>query len=331
MLYRSNPKISVVIPVYNVAKYLTECINSLLLQTFTDIEIILIDDESTDGSSMICDSFAQVDNRVKVEHIVHSGAAVARNTGISIARGEYLTFVDGDDYISNNMYEIMLGEITRSNADIVICDYVEINECGECILNSSRKVMPYIEYSKDEFVDEFTKPYSSELYITLWNKLCKRSLFQNITFPAGKYYEDEFIIHPILLRCHKILTIGDKLYFYRKRVGSLTSIKYDPHILDYGEALIDRYEAAKANKYSLWASVCAQQIAGEIPQWLKYSKENKIIEQQFIVLCRKSSFLLWRFQPWSGFSLFSRLFFKMVIMIPYPFIIWQNYKIKKNK
>ena len=127
--------ISVIIPVYNVVNYFDRCINSIINQTFKNLEIIIVDDGSTDGSSEACDKIAKIDNRIKVIHQINMGLSAARNAGLNIATGEYIAFVDSDDYLHPRMYEILYKEMTKNEVDMVICEFNEFEEEPKYIAN----------------------------------------------------------------------------------------------------------------------------------------------------------------------------------------------------
>lgn len=204
-----NPKISIIVPVYKVEKYIHKCIDSILNQTFKDFEIILVDDGSPDNCGKICDEYAQKDDRVVVIHKENCGVSSARNAGLDIARGEYIGFVDSDDYIEDDMYENLYNCSVLNNADISIIGVKEINELG----------MVLYEYipNKINFSEILKRAHA-------WNKLFKRKLFfeNNLFFIENKYYEDLELISKLFIKANKVCNVDEKCYIYLQRDGSTT-------------------------------------------------------------------------------------------------------------
>lgn len=214
--------ISVIIPVYNVEKYLEKCIQSVINQTYKNLEIILVNDGSTDNSLNICKKFSNIDNRIVLFNKENGGLSSARNFGIDNASGEYISFLDSDDFISENMYEILVDNLEKFNGDISIiesCDVYENNYFIEKQINEKEVII----YSKQEAMIK----YFEGNFIPAWGKLYKKRLFNNIRFPLGILNEDEAIMIKIFDSCDKnIIYQNIKLYFYLKREsGSITSTK----------------------------------------------------------------------------------------------------------
>ena len=230
--------ISVIVPVYNVEKYLSECLDSILNQTYKQLDVILVDDGSTDSSGDICDSYAKRDRRVQVIHQKNSGVASARNNGLDRARGQYIAFVDSDDFIDNAMYEIMYRKLSISDADMIICGYKKIDEEGKPVHNDSP--IKNQELSVHDALEKLNEK-NGWYYLTVWNRMYKKEVWDNIRFDVGKKHEDEFIVHKLFARCNKILTIEDKLYSYRNRQNSIMTGKADATRLDAVEAVYTRY------------------------------------------------------------------------------------------
>lgn len=213
-LKRKDNMFSVIVPVYNVEKYLDKCLASILGQTFKDYECIIVDDGSPDNSNTIIDNYVKKDQRFKVIHQKNMGLSAARNVGLDIAKGDYITFIDSDDYIANDYLEKFASKITSTDADIVICGFIEV----------------YAEYikevsSKSENTDEIKKNILADvLHAYPWNKCYKKDLFQNIRFPVNKIFEDLLTIPEVCLNAHKIVCIHEKLYYYnRQNLNSITS------------------------------------------------------------------------------------------------------------
>lgn len=210
-------KISIIIPVYNVENYIEKCFASIIKQkNMNDVEIICIDDGSTDNSGKICDKYAKIDERFKVIHQKNLGAAVARNVGLGIAQGKYIAWIDPDDYIADNWYE-QINICIEKDIDFIFFDYIYLlNNVSEKkrYENSSG----YIE--KEKFLKELV--LDKKIQSQLWSKVIKKSLFCNIKIPVElKIFEDYAIMHYLAERAKTIYYISDYLYFYLVRKGSL--------------------------------------------------------------------------------------------------------------
>lgn len=214
------PKLSIIVPVYNVEKYLSKCIDSILNQTFEDFELILIDDGSPDECGKICDNYANKDRRIIVIHQKNAGVSAARNAGLDIAKGEYIGFIDSDDYIDKTMYEKLINAIESFNVDMAICGYDYINEAGNVerkFKSSSPKT-----YSKSEtFSAMFDMPQSIRLGLV--NKLFKNNLIKNLRLPIDYHStEDGYFLINYLENINSSVFIREGLYKNAVRTGSAT-------------------------------------------------------------------------------------------------------------
>lgn len=213
--------ISVIVPVYQVEQYLEECIESILSQTYTNFEVLLIDDGSTDNCPKICDAYAKEDNRIKVVHQKNQGLSAARNTGISIAKGEYLTFIDSDDVVTKRYLEILYSLLIKYKADIAQTGYKKIvNKMFEEGENYNTE---YVVENKDEMCAKIYqfKGENDVLWVTTWGKLYKASLFINVRFPVGRTHEDQFTTYRLFSMSHKNVITNYPTYGYRQREGSI--------------------------------------------------------------------------------------------------------------
>lgn len=235
----SNPLISVIIPVYNIADYIQKCIDSVIKQTYKNLEIILVDDGSSDISGQICDQYSREDSRIIVFHKENGGLSDARNYGIERAHGEFLGFVDGDDRIHPQMYEIMLSKILLEEAELVTCWFEQRNEVSfEKTVDISSLYTKII--SASEALIDIETPL-----VVAWNKLYKKNIFTDLRYPVGKVHEDEYVIHRIFKKCNKIVVIDYPLYFYTIRQGSIVASMNVQRIYDALEAFADRITFAE--------------------------------------------------------------------------------------
>lgn len=222
-------KVSIIVPVYNVQNYLEKCLDSILEQTYNDLEIILVDDGSTDKSGFICDSYEKKDKRVKVIHKKNGGLSAARNAGLEIASGDYLLFIDSDDWIENDYVNYLLHLIIQYKTDISICEIINITENGRIInnpLNDNCEVLLDEKRSLLELLK--TRLFST----SVCGKMFCRKLFSNRRFPVGKIYEDIPVVYDIFLEGHKVAFGAKGLYYYLLRQNSITKSKFSTKRLD---------------------------------------------------------------------------------------------------
>ena len=210
----SNPKISIIVPVYNVERYLRQCIDSILAQTYTDFELLLIDDGSPDNSGNICDEYAKKDPRIRVFHKPNGGVSTARNMGIDNAKGEYISFIDADDYVEPNFLEEMLNAMNRYNADLVCCGvWVGVKADGSYV--SIRSTASDKVFNRKEGLIEMFAMDS--FHVWPYNKLYKASIIKGngLKFPVGiRYSEDQVFVTRYIMLCFKVVYISKVLYHY---------------------------------------------------------------------------------------------------------------------
>lgn len=222
-----KPLISVIVPVYNVENYLGRCLSSICRQKYTNLEILLVNDGSTDASPQICENFAQKDARMKVFHKSNGGLSDARNYGIEHAEGEYITFVDSDDFIGEEYIAILFDAMCNTNSDISICESQKFFRIEN--IPPKKQKINIKEYSGYEAFKGFC--YQS-LPITAWGKLYKRKLFEKIRFPKDRIYEDFGTIYKLFLKANHVTYINDIQYFYFQRSDSIMGQKFTPKNMD---------------------------------------------------------------------------------------------------
>lgn len=219
--------ISVIVPVYNVEQYLADCIQSILMQTYSLFEIILVDDGSTDGSGILCDVWQKKDSRIRVFHQKNSGLSAARNRGMREAKGEYLCFVDSDDWIAPDYLKILYENLLTFHADVSCCRYLPFfdgEDRNHKVTEMSAENCPRF-CMREELWDVLTDigaDCQSTWLIVAWNKLICREAVKEIVFPEGRWHEDEFFIHRLLMKINNLVDTDVPLYYYRKRADSIT-------------------------------------------------------------------------------------------------------------
>lgn len=231
------PDVSVIVPIYNVDMYLKRCIDSIINQIFTNIEIILVNDGSLDTSPQICDDYARLDSRIKVIHKENGGLSDARNVGISVSRGRYLAFVDSDDYLDPSYLAVLYYAAERNGCDISSCNYaIYKQEKGTHKTINVRKPLPGMTTGK-KICRLTIRDFRSRAYV--WNKLYKRELFFNrdmIRFPK-MYFEDTATTPRLMYYAKRVVVVDKCLYYYTKRKGSIVSHLDVKKMSDYINAL----------------------------------------------------------------------------------------------
>lgn len=241
MIKKDNNKmnlISVIVPVYKVEKYLDRCIESIVNQTHSNLEIILVDDGSPDNCPVICDKWATLDRRIKVIHKENGGLSDARNSGMAAASGEFVGFVDSDDWIAFEMYEKLLGAIKQDGSDIAACAVKMVWEDGTpCthLIKQANCVLDNFNAQKELLLERKLKQ-------PVWYKLYRRSTIQNILFEKGKYHEDVYWSYQIIGNAKKVSIIDFVGYYYWQRKESIMGEKYSMKRLDSIEAYCRRLE-----------------------------------------------------------------------------------------
>lgn len=233
-----RPDISIIVPIYKVEKYLERCINSILNQSFSNFELILVDDGSPDNCGKICDEYKKKDNRITVIHKKNGGLSDARNAGLDIAKGKYIGFVDSDDIIHPRMYEILFQCINKSNSDIAQCKFKKFKNLEELKNDLDNYNETFEEYdNKTAIIDMID---NNKINVNSWNKLYKRELFEILRFPKGKIHEDEFLTYKLLYDSRKIAYIDEELYYYYQNDNGIMNGSNILKRLDRIEALEER-------------------------------------------------------------------------------------------
>lgn len=294
-------KISIIIPIYKVEAFLDDCVQSVVAQTHRNTEIILVDDGSPDNCPAMCDAWAEKDNRIKVIHKANGGLSDARNAGLDIATGDYISFVDSDDWILPKMYEKMLLVMQLEHADICACNirscYQNHEEewgCKEYIVGNSKQILDML--------------YSDTKYpVSAWNKLYKRECWKDLRFPVGKICEDAFTTYRLVHNAERIVQIPEAFYCYRIRPQSIMTSTFSIKRMDEEEAWRVNYQFIKTHYPSLYKKafrfyiqkvhVLIQTISKEHRK--EYSKQYKylkdIMKRNLIFMMLRSG-LSWKYR-----------------------------------
>ena len=250
-----QPLISVIVPIYKVENYLEKCVQSIIEQTYQNLEIILVDDGSPDNCPKLCDDLAKKDDRIKVIHKQNGGLSSARNAGIDVAQGEYIGFVDSDDYIEPQMYELLYNAIEKNNCKLSVCNINYVFENGKTIVK--------VKNSVDEFFDfnqAIVEMNTFRLFdMGAWSKLYHRDLFEDMRFPVGKFSEDFFIMYKIFEKANGIAYVSTPCYNYLQRQNSITkNKKINEDFIEAAKSQMEyldaKYEDLKVLSHTAYAS-----------------------------------------------------------------------------
>ena len=214
--------VSVIIPVFNVSPYLCEALDSVVNQSYSNIEIIIIDDGSTDKSGEVCDEYAKHDTRIKVIHQENQGLSAARNVGLDTMTGDAVAFLDPDDAYESAFIQRMVSAKINNDADLVICRYTNHNTKGKISKKGTESKFPLISKGLYDRMDTLRAVVDKTINVSVWNKLYCRRLWRGVRFPNGHVAEDRYTTFSILGNCNVVCVLDDSLYLHRKRPGSIT-------------------------------------------------------------------------------------------------------------
>lgn len=265
-------EVSVIVPIYNVELYIEKCIKSILNQTFRQFELILINDGSCDNSLEICKKYKN-DFRVRIITQPNKGLSEARNTGIRVARGKYLFFIDGDDYVNARLLDELYREIVLEKADIVQCGFIWVMENGELKEERYKGCVSKKVIYQDSWYNEYER--NNLLFTCAWNKLYKKTLFNNIRYPKGKITEDEYVLFPLFCKVRKVVIVNQPFYYYVQRKSGLSgTAKMEQRVENYLDYSSKRLKLLKKKNKEFYEKYLYMHFQG-----LKYY-EGLITESQ---------------------------------------------------
>ena len=304
-----KPLLSIIVPVYDVERYLQKCMDSILAQTFTDFELILVEDGSPDNCPALCDAAAAKDARIRVIHQKNGGLSAARNAGLDAARGDWIGFVDSDDYIAPEMYEMLYKAVQSTGADLALCDYVEVDETGALCPQM------HVSLSGTELTGRELLQKASGLMVQLaWNKLYRRAIFAQLRYPVGKVNEDLFVIPEICLNTQRAVVVPEVLYYYVQRSDSIMGKSNTLRHFDAAEAACRYWNRLVENKAyetlpvaARYTMGCVSRIYRQLPSALRKAPRSKEMRKMQFAVVRETrrycavplklqlqSWLLWR-------------------------------------
>ncbi len=299
-------KVSIIVPVYNVEQYLSECIESILNQSFRDYELILVDDGSTDKSGELCDAYAQREN-VKVIHKQNGGLSSARNAGMDIAQGELLYFVDSDDFLSENGLSELVKMYDESGADVVIAQLTQ--DRAEL---AAHQALDYFTYDRKKVLELL---FREKLNPSANCKLYRSALFNGIRFPEGLVYEDYATIPRVVDAADKIAVTQFKVYYYRPNPESITGVAFSPRRMQFftvADMMLEFLQNGNAELIKFAKMRHTRYAISFYKQIAETDFHDAEIEKYLVGLIRKNIFRYW----FTGYSVFSRAYGSVVAICP---------------
>ncbi len=289
-----NELISVVIPIYKVQDYLPQCVDSIIGQTYKNLEIILVDDGSPDDCPMICENYAQQDERIIVVHKKNGGLSDARNVGLTMAKGKYITFVDSDDYVRKDFLQSLYDAVIEKDADISLCDYISVPETGGDFTFTENYTLTV--YNNREALKRTYLAVKHGMEFVAWGKLYKTELFLNnsILYPKGKIHEDTYTTYLLYYYSKKIVFIDDIYYYYRIRSGSImtTAFNLKKLVAIDATALASDFfeEKGEVQLYGLAVNLHLKTVLKMYYELsVRYDKEDKCDQKKTVLECYRNS------------------------------------------
>ena len=227
-----NVLVSVIIPVFNVSAFLVEALDSVIYQSYSNLDIIIINDGSTDGSEVICNEYALKDKRIRVIHQKNIGLSAARNVGLDLMKGDYVVFLDSDDAYHLDYIKKMMNAMQKDSVDIVICKYINIKTNGPLKNDPIYDALPKAISGTYDKMNALYAFVDGVIDHSVWNKLYQKKLWENVRFPLGKVYEDIDTMYKLFHICAKVCIIDETLYYRRIHSGSITSTKSKKNFQD---------------------------------------------------------------------------------------------------
>lgn len=277
--------ISVIVPVYKVEPYLHKCVDSILAQTHKDLEVILVDDGSPDGCGAICDEYATRDSRVRVIHKVNGGLSDARNAGLEVCKGDYIGFVDSDDYIAPDMYETLAAFAEKEDLDVAMCGVTDIwpnREAGTSVFP------PRILTDTEALIHEIFVNHMKGSSVAVWDRIYRATRFKDLRFEKGRYMEDVYYVLSWIGRTRRFGRICDRKYFYNHREDSITDVR------ERGKKTDDLIEGYESNLAYIREHYPSSISSGEYRLWSSYRIVINWLEGSDVAYCRELAHLIRR-------------------------------------
>lgn len=321
-------KISIIIPVYNVEKYLPQCLESIVNQTYQNLEIIMINDGSTDSCPKICDDYAKKDKRIKLIHKQNGGLSDARNAGLKIATGDFISFVDSDDLVALDFFRTLSETLLENDADIAECEFQKFvhKEKIKYVPDRTENLAQLFEGEK--IMEGLIK---GPLHVMVWNKLYKIELVRDLLFPVNRISEDAFWTYKVYGECVKTVKINKELYFYRQRESSIMSSKYSIKRLDSLDAYEEKIDYIKKKFPNLVGEVKKSYCFSLIDNYIQLELNPEIDRNKFhrnIILGKIMNYNHWgEVKKWKWQDL---VWYKLFLLSSNGYMLLRKYMDKKS-
>lgn len=319
-----KPLVSIIVPVYKVESYLRRCLDSVISQTYVNLEIILVDDGSPDNCPQICDEYAEKDKRVVVIHKKNGGLSDARNAGLDICKGEYISFVDSDDWIDRDFVKILINVILCERADIAFANFKRVSDEKPCKRYTVSKSNNPIEVLDGKVAFRRLLSENGTSLVIAWGKLYKKLLFENVRFPIGLLHEDEYTTYKLLCSSSRIVFLDIPLYFYFQREDSIMGTAKSSSIRAL-RAKVERYNFIKQHEFLDLKELCLKNLCWEL--LFAYSKKN--LDEKRIGYSSRDGVLNHLRQcqrdHWkSAAPLMEKLILKFLVSFPVFYVVYQK-------
>lgn len=287
--------ISVIVPIYNTEKFLSRCLNSIMKQTYTNFEVLLIDDGSKDNSEKVCQAFVSKDSRFKYFYKHNGGLSDARNYGLKFAKGEYIAFIDSDDFINYDYLSYLYQAIISNEADIAVCSFYEVNELGKKLRKKSVDFKENIDFSGKQVVYKNICDSYNVTNVVAWNKLYRKTIFDRINYPVNRLFEDEFVFVPLFWYVKKVCFVNKALYYYVQREGSIVRSKFNKKkLIDnliYRQERINFFKTRNNKVYKCTISEMKSYIINVFKFENIDNEYQKKLQTKYRQLCWKDKFI----------------------------------------
>lgn len=318
--------ISVIVPIYMGEQWLARCIEAIRKQSFRNIEIILVNDGSPDGSGKICDEFAAIDSRIRIVNKENGGLSDARNAGITAATGAYIMFVDEDDYIHPDMATILYQTLKKTDADIVVCDFLPVSDTETPEYPAITQLSEPVCFEGEEIMNQLY--YRNLLTVVAWNKLYRKEVFAKHAYIKGRVHDDESAIHFILNDCRKTAYIKEKLYYYVQREGSITSNRKWNYYSDGWQAYEERLAFLQDHGYGQMVVWTKLHMLHYICKNYEKLKQNQEVAEWLLMWRKRFSVLYDELLEAEALSEEQKQLYKYFVISPK---LYYNKKVKTEK
>lgn len=322
--------ISVIIPVYQVEEYLKECVDSVLSQTYQNLEIILVEDGSPDRCGEICENYKKAEKRISVIHKENGGLSDARNAGLDKASGEYILLIDSDDWIHPEMVQILYQNLQKAAADISYCSFQEFPDGERPQLFEPKNGKNELYTGTEALGRLYSADHTENVNLTIaCAKLYRRSLFEHIRYPAGKLHEDEFVTYQLIYRAEKVVKTDQPLYYYRKRESSIMGKGFDFRSLDKLEADKERAAFYKKNKVPYFDEAVRDYFNDCIYYYFEIQRQYGRQEQAGKQLLKKMKSDYSDYMQKTGFTWKRKLNYQLFMFSPQMYQFIFNHLVKR--